>query len=68
MEWSHFSIKILGTNFGNASMDNSNWDKISENIAKTELNSLWEGKINHKPNPLIKTLIHIPVVYNSKIR
>ena len=34
MEWSHFSIKILGTNFGNSILDNFNWDKISESIAK----------------------------------
>ena len=28
------SIKILEVNFGNTILDNSKWDKISENIAK----------------------------------
>ena len=32
MEQSHFSVKILGINFGNSALDNFNWDKISENI------------------------------------
>ena len=32
--WSNFSIKILGITFDNAVPDNSNWDKISANIAK----------------------------------
>ena len=34
MEWSNFSIKILRINFDNFISDNSNWDKISVNIAK----------------------------------
>ena len=34
MAWSNFSIKILGITFDNAVPDNSNWDKISANIAK----------------------------------
>ena len=34
MAWSHFSIKILGITFDNFVPDNSNWDKISANIAK----------------------------------
>ena len=29
-----FSIAILGVNFGNSILDNSNWDKISEGIIK----------------------------------
>ena len=34
MEESHFSVKILRINFGNSTLDNSNWDKISENTEK----------------------------------
>ena len=34
MEWSQFFIKILGVNFGNSVLDNSSWDKISEDITK----------------------------------
>ena len=34
MEWSRFSIKILGVNFGNSILDNSHWGKISEDIVK----------------------------------
>ena len=34
MIWSNFSIKILGINFDNFISDNSNWDKIVNNIAK----------------------------------
>ena len=34
MAWSNFSIKILGITFDNFVPDNSNWDKISANIAK----------------------------------
>ena len=34
MIWSNFSIKILGINFDNFVQDNSNWDKIRDNIAK----------------------------------
>ena len=34
MVWSNLSIKILGINFGNFTLDNSIWDKISENITK----------------------------------
>ena len=34
MAWSNFSFKILGITFDNAVPDNSNWDKISANIAK----------------------------------
>ena len=34
MVWSNFSNKILGMHFGNATLDNSIWDKISENIKK----------------------------------
>ena len=34
MEWSQYSIKILGDNFRNSILDNPNWDKISEEIIK----------------------------------
>ena len=34
MVWSNLSIKILSKNVGNATLDNSIWDKISENIKK----------------------------------
>ena len=34
LEWSNFSIKVLGINFDNFVSNNSNWDKISVNIAK----------------------------------
>ena len=34
MEWSQFSSKILGANFGNSILDNSNWDKVSEGVNK----------------------------------
>ena len=37
MEWSQFSIKILGVNFGNSIFDNSNWDKISEDVIKKSI-------------------------------
>ena len=50
MEWSNFSIKILGINFDNFISDNSNWDKASVNIAKksifgVEWDSLWGKKL-----------------------
>ena len=34
MEWSNFSIKIFGINIDDFIADNTNWDKISVNIAK----------------------------------
>ena len=34
---SNFSIKILGINFDNFTSDNSNWDKVSANIAKKSI-------------------------------
>ena len=34
MAWSNFSIKILRIHFDNSIPDNSNWNKISANIAK----------------------------------
>ena len=37
MEWSNFSVKILGINSDNFISDNSNWDKISVNIAKKSI-------------------------------
>ena len=37
MELSKFSIKTFGVNFGNAILDNSNWDEISEDITKKSI-------------------------------
>ena len=37
MIWSNFSIKILGINFDNFISDNSNWDKIKDNITKKSI-------------------------------
>ena len=34
MEWPLFSIKILGINLVNSTLNNSIWEKMSENIAK----------------------------------
>ena len=34
MECSNFPVKILSINFDNFISDNTNWDKISLNIAK----------------------------------
>ena len=34
MEWSQFSIEILGVNFGNSILDNFNWDTISGGTIK----------------------------------
>ena len=34
MVWSNLAIKILGINFGNFTLDNSIWDKISANITR----------------------------------
>ena len=69
MELSKFSIKTFGVNFGNAILDNSNWDEISEGITKksisgTQWDSLWEVK-NRKPNPLIQTVLHRSIIYTT---
>ena len=37
MELSKISIKTFGVNFGNAILDNSNWDEISEGITKKSI-------------------------------
>ena len=37
MVWSQVSIKIPRANFGNTVLDNSNLDKISHSLAKTDL-------------------------------
>ena len=34
IEWSKFSIKILGVNFGISILYNSNWEKIRKSIIK----------------------------------
>ena len=72
MAWSNFSIKILGITFDNFVSDNSNWDKISANIAKRT--HIWKSqtllerqKHYYKPNPTFKTLVHRTNLYNPKI-
>ena len=42
MECSNFPIKILSINFDNFISDNTNWDKISLNIAKKKKNPYLE--------------------------
>ena len=37
MEYSQFSIKILGVNFGNSILGKYNWDKISEDMIKKNI-------------------------------
>ena len=34
MVWSQSSYKMLGVNFGNSALNNSNWKKISESLTK----------------------------------
>ena len=72
MVWSQFSIKILGVHFGSFVLDNSNWDKISQSLAK-KIN-IWKSathfemkKNNCKSNSLIQTLIYRSNIYYSKI-
>ena len=72
MVWSQFSIKILGVHFGSFVLDNSNWDKISQSLAK-KIN-IWKSathfemkKNNCKSNTLIQTLIYRSNIYYSKI-
>ena len=40
MEWPQFSIKIIGVNFANSILDNSNWDKTSEGIIKKPISGI----------------------------
>ena len=65
------SIKILGVNFGNSILDNSKWDKISDNIAKKnpylEQRETLFQRGNRKPNPFIQTVVHRPNLYYTKI-
>ena len=72
MVWSQFSIKILGVHFGSFVLDNSNWDKISQSLAK-KIN-IWKSathfemkKKNCESNSLIQTLIYRSNIYYSKI-
>ena len=73
MIWSNFSIKILGINFDNFISENSNWDKIKDNITKkihiwnrVRL-SLRGKKLITKSNSTFGTLVHGTDLYNSKI-
>ena len=63
-------IKIFGINFGNSILDKSKWDKISEGLAKNryleQTEALFE-RGNCKPNPLIQTVVHRPILYDSII-
>ena len=73
MAWSQFSIKMVGVHFHNSAHDNRNWDKIYDNLTKQnsylEQNAaLFERKKNnHKPNLLIKTMVHRSNKYYSKM-
>ena len=50
------SIKILGVNFGNSILDNSKWDKISDNIAKKI--HIWNrGRLSFKGVIVNQTLL-----------
>ena len=63
------SIKIPGVNFGNYVFDNSKWDKISDGIAKKNMEqsgTLFE-RGNCKLNPLIESVVHRSNLYYSKI-
>ena len=51
MEWSQYSIKILGDNFRNSILDNPNWDKISEELIKKK-------KHLEQSEPLIQIVVH----------
>ena len=51
MEWSQYSIKILGDNFRNSILDNPNWDKISEEIIKKKT-------YLEQSEPLIQIVVH----------
>ena len=46
MEWSQYSIKILGDNFRNSILDNPNWDKISEELIKKKKNQEQSEPLN----------------------
>ena len=63
-------IKIFGVNFSNSILDKSKWDKISEGLAKNpyleQTEALFE-RGNCKPNPLIQTVVHRPILYDSII-
>ena len=63
-------IKIFGVNFSNSILDKSKWVKISEGLAKNpyleQTEALFE-RGNCKPNPLIQTVVHRPILYDSII-
>ena len=73
MAWSQFSIKMVGVHFHNSAHDNRNWDKIYDNLTKQnsylEQNAaLFERKKKtHKPNILIKAMVHRSNIYYSKM-
>ena len=78
MVWSQVSIKIPRANFGNTVLDNSNLDKISHSLAKTDLylgqsvtfffiKKKKKKKKNCKSRPPIQTLVYKSNIYYSKI-
>ena len=50
------SIRILGVNFGNSILDNSKWDKISDNIAK-QIHIWNRGRLSLKGAIVNQTLL-----------
>ena len=63
---------MVGIHFRNSAHDNRNWDKIYDNL--TEKIYIWNRmqlslreKNNHKPNLLIKTMVHRSSIYYSKM-
>ena len=73
MIWSNFSVKILGIKFDNFVSDNSNWDKIRDNIAKKnsyveQSETLLERQETYKKSSsTFKLLVHRTDVCCSKI-
>ena len=70
--WSQFSIKMVGVHFYNSAHNNRNWDKIYDNLTKkihirNRMQFSLRGENNHKPNPLIKTMVHRSSIYYSKM-
>ena len=64
---------MTGVHFHNSAHDNRDWDKIHDNLPKQNLYldqnaALFERKKNnHKPNLLIKTIVHRSSIYYSKM-
>ena len=70
--WSQFSIKMAGVHFHDSAYDNRNWDKIYDNLTKRihiwhKIQLCLRGKNSHKPNHLVKTMVHRLSIYYSKM-